>query len=330
MAHLLEMIGGKAQMFSVQKTPWHGLGIILDQPPTAEDAIVAAGLNWEVEKKQSMFMDSHGLLRNVDDQFAVVRKTDQKLLGNAGKTWQPLQNKDAFKFFDPFVQAGEATYETAGSLEDGKRIWIMAKVKRQVIEVVKGDEVEKFILLTNTHKAGCAVTGGLTPIRVVCNNTLTGAMMSKSSRLFRATHSHQMIQRLEDIQATIAQADKAFEQAADAYRMFAKKSLTKNIIEAFLSQTFEFSINSDPKKVSSREKSWEQKQTENIIRLMETGRGSDIKGVKGTVWGLYNAATEYISHEQGKNQDQRLKSAWFGAGMQMNERAFKSALALVG
>lgn len=328
MAHLLEMIDGKAQMFSVKKTPWHGLGVILDEPPTAEDAIVSAGLNWEVEKKQSLFMDANGIMRNVTDQFAVVRKTDQRLLGHAGKTWQPLQNKDAFKFFDPFVQAGEASYETAGSLEDGKRIWIMAKVKRQAIEVVKGDEVEKFILLTNCHKAGYAVTGGLTPIRVVCNNTLTGAMMSEKSRLFKANHSYKMVQRLEDIQATIAQADAAFEKAADAYRMFAKKKLTKDIIEAFLSQTFEFSINVDSKKVSQREKSWEEKQTENIIRLMETGRGSDIKGVRGTMWGLYNATTEMIAHEQGKNEDARLKSAWFGAGMQMNQRAFKSALLL--
>lgn len=325
MAHLLEVVNQKAQMFSVKQTPWHGLGVILDAPPTSEEAIVAAGLNWEVEKRQAFFVNSNGKNQEIVDQFGVVRKSDEKCLGDAGKNWQPLQNKDAFKFFDPFVQSGEATYETAGSLEDGKRVWILAKINRAPIEIVKGDLVEKYILLTNYHKAGIAVTGGLTPIRVVCNNTLTGAIKSSRSRLFKANHSSKMNQRLEDIQASIAEADMAFQRAAESYRTMARKSLSTKLIEEFLANTFQWQ---QTENLSKREESFKVKQTETILRLMETGRGADIKGVKGTVWGLYNGITEYIQHEQGKSDETRLKNAWFGSGMALNERAYAEALRL--
>lgn len=324
MAHLLEIIDGKAQMFSVKRRPWHGMGVILDAPQTSEEAIVAAGLNWEVEKRQAYFVNKNGVNEKIPDQFGVIRTWDETCLGDAGKNWQPLQNKDAFKFFDPFVQSGEASYETAGSLENGKRVWILAKINRAPIEIVKGDVVEKYILLTNYHKAGVAVTGGLTPIRVVCNNTLTGAIMSSRSRLFKANHSSKMNQRLEDIQASIAEADMAFQSAAEAYRTMARKQLSTKLIEEFLANTFQWQQTDN---LSKREESFKIKQTETILRLMETGRGADIQGVKGTVWGLYNGITEFVQHEQGKDES-RLKNAWFGSGMALNERAYSEALRL--
>lgn len=317
MAHLVET------MMSVKKTPWHGLGTILEAPPTAEDAIVAAGLDWQVEKRPMWFeaKDLHGNMLPTPDRFAIVRQTDNAYLGDSGAVWQPLQNKDAFRFFDPFVQSGEATYETAGSLEGGRTIWVLAKINRAPIEVVKGDEVTKYVLLTNKHTCGYAIQSTLTPIRVVCNNTLTGAI-NRANWLLKANHSSKMVERLEDIQEIIARADQSFTQAANAYRMFAKKSATSQIIDQILADTFEWSVSAE----SDREASFKRKQTETIMRLFETGRGTDIKGVNGTVWGLYNAITEYIQHEKGKVEDKRLKDAWLGSGMKMNIRAFQSAL----
>ena len=320
MAHLVET------MMSVKQTPWHGLGVILEEAPTAENAIIAAGLDWEVEKRTMFFESSnHGNMIASPDRFAVVRKTDNAYLGDAGTGWQPLQNKDAFRFFDPFVLSNEATYETAGSLEGGRTIWVLAKINRAPIEVVKGDQVEKYVLLVNKHKAGFSIQSTLTPIRVVCNNTLTGAV-NRADWMLRANHSKKMEQKLEDIQGIIASADQSFQKAAEAYKIFAKKSAKADVIDQILADTFEWSIMADEISMSSREESFRKKQTETIMRLFETGRGTDIKGVRGTVWGLYNAITEFVQHEKGKIEDNRLRDAWFGSGMAMNQRAFQSAL----
>lgn len=317
MAHLVE------SMMSVKQTPWHGLGTILEAPPTAADAIVAAGLDWEVEKRPMFFEANDGInMIQSRDRYAIVRKTDNAYLGDSGAVWQPLQNKDAFRFFDPFVQSGEATYETAGSLEEGRTIWVLAKINRSPIEVVKNDTVDKYVLLTNKHTCGFAIQSTLTPIRVVCNNTLTGAI-NRANWLLKANHSSKMVERLEDIQEIIAMADASFGKAAEAYRMFAKKAVTPQIMDQILAETFMWSVSSSD---TDREASFKRKQTETIMRLFETGRGTDIKGVNGTVWGFYNAITEYIQHEKGKVEDKRLKDAWLGGGMKMNIRAFQAAV----
>lgn len=325
MAHEIEIVNGNARMFSVKETPWHKLGIILPEAPTAEDAIKHAGLDWTVTKRKVLYARDNGEQDVAKGQYAVVRDSDDKYMGYAGETWQPLQNTEAFKFFDPFVQAGEASYETAGSLDNGKRIWVLAKIKRDPIEIVKGDIIEKYILLSNQHRAGYAVRGALTPIRVVCANTEAMAFQSKKSQLFKATHSKKMEMNLERMQASIAAADQAFEQTAEYYRAFSKRFVDKKQVESYINQVFEFAdvVN------KGREQAFKDKQTETIMRLFETGRGSDIQGVRGTIWGLYNAITEYTQHEAGKLEDKRLNSAWFGQGMDLNIRAFNAAKELV-
>lgn len=325
MAHEIEIVNGNARMFSVKETPWHKLGIILPEAPTSGDAIVAAGLDWEVEKRQLYFDPTKLTPPKADGQFAVVRKTDNRYLGGAGKSWQPLQNKQAFSFFDPFIESGEATFETAGSLDNGKRIWILAKINRDPIEVVKGDIVEKYVLLSNYHKAGCAVRGALTPIRVVCANTEAMAFNNKKTQVFKATHSKRMNELLLDVQGQIAQAEAAFKQTAEFYKRFAQKQVKQSEVIQFINNVFEY-----PDVVKrGREQAFKDKQTQTIIRLFETGRGTEIKGVRGTAWGLYNAATEFISHENGKTHEKILNSAWFGQGMDLNVRAFNAAKELV-
>ena len=316
-------------MMSVKQTPWHGLGTILKEAPSAEDAMKNAGLDWTVSKQQAQFVDNQGIVKPINGQFAIVRDKDQKCLGIAGSTYQPLQNSDAFKFFDPFVNAGEALYETAGALEGGKRIWVLAKINRDPLEIVKGDIVNKYVLLSNKHSCGYSVKGGLTPIRVVCSNTLNAAIRNGKGKIFNVTHSTQMVQKLEDLQATISQMDEAFQQAGEAYRMFAKKKVNAELIDQFLAMTYQWSVSADEIERSQRQESFQRKQTESILRLFETGRGTDIKGVRGTVWGLYNAVTEHVAHERGKLEDNRLQSAWFGTGMDINKRAFEAALELV-
>ena len=324
MHHIEITSQGTGAMMSVKQTPWHKLGTILPEAPTAQEAIKAAQLNWTVSKVPMYFKNANEELVATPDRFAVIRDTDSKYLGHAGSSWEPLQNTEAFSFFDPFIQTGEASFETAGSLDGGKRLWILARIKKDPIEVVKGDIVEKYVLLSNQHKAGVSVRGALTPIRVVCANTEAIAY-KKATQIFRATHSAKMKDRLAQVQYEIAQAEAAFQETAEWYKQFAKTQADKKTLERFVNSVFNFADVVE----DGRQKAFKDKQTETIVRLFETGRGSDIKGVRGTVWGLYNTVTEYIQHEMGKVEDKRLTAAWFGRGMDLNIKAFNVAKDLV-
>jgi len=125
--HEIETVNNQASTFSVREVPWHGLGTILDNPPTIEEAIKLAGLDWTVSM-QPTYCKVDGNDVKLPNR-AVVRSTDRKVLGVVGPTYEPLQNAAAFQFFQPVIDEGHVTLETAGSLKGGQRVWILAKVK---------------------------------------------------------------------------------------------------------------------------------------------------------------------------------------------------------
>tara|TARA_B100000674_G_C37973442_1_gene978090 strand:- start:4429 stop:5391 length:963 start_codon:yes stop_codon:yes gene_type:complete len=168
-------------MFSALETPWHKLGKVTDGVLTANDALVQAELDWEVYLEE-MFYNfkqdgeyvSTGL---VPDKFAVVRDIDNSCLGVVGKKYTPIQNRDAFTFMDNIVDSGEAKYETAGSLYNGKHIWILMNINNvEGIKQVDGDNIVPYLLLTNSHDGSSALKVITTPVRVVCSNTLRLAL----------------------------------------------------------------------------------------------------------------------------------------------------------
>lgn len=170
-------------MFSALETPWHKLGKVTDGVLTANDALIQAELDWKVELKD-MFYDTESLMGDysktkVPDKFAVVRDSDNSCLGVVGRKYTPVQNRDAFTFMDNIVDSGEAKYETAGSLYDGRHIWILMNLSNvEGIEQVDGDEIVPYVLLTNSHDGSSALKVITTPVRVVCSNTLRLALNS--------------------------------------------------------------------------------------------------------------------------------------------------------
>src|SRR5262245_54850777 len=164
MPHEVETMAYAGQM------PWHGLGTALEQDDLFDwpNAVVKAGLNWEAELVPLVAADTRA---KVEHQ-AVRRKTDGKVLGVVGPKYTVLQNEDAFKWFEPFLEAKEAALHTAGSLRNGSRIWVLAKLSRDPLVIAQGDEVEKYLLLSHSHDGSLAVRVGFSPIRVVCANTL--------------------------------------------------------------------------------------------------------------------------------------------------------------
>lgn len=306
-------------MFYVGATPWHNLGNRLIEVPNIDEAIIAAGLDWEVKTKplfteQGFKVDAQATYRTIDGK--------EDILGVVGPQYGPLQNKDAFKFFQPFLDSGEATLECAGSLREGKRIWVLAKINKDPSVIVGNDIVEKYILLSNSHDGTLAVRAGFTPIRVVCNNTLQLAIDNKTSKLIRIRHSGNVTMNLEKIRETMNLANQAFEATAEQYRLLANKHINQKDLEMYVKVVF----NQDKTLSADEILSKSSRVLDNVQRLFETGRGSDMAGVRGTLWGAYNAITEYLQYERGTSEAGRLNEMWFGASAATSKKALEVAM----
>jgi phage/plasmid-like protein (TIGR03299 family) len=351
MAHDLE-IGedGQAKMFYVGDVPWHGLGTKLEAPPTSEEAIKAAGLDWTV-MTAPLFMDGPDGAKIAVPRRAVIRSTDRRLLGTVGEEWHPLQNLEAFKFFDPIVKAGEAFYHTAGSLKEGSRVWVLAKLNRDPMVILPGDEVEKFILISNSHDGSLALRIGFTPIRVVCQNTLTQAHDDGRSMLVKIRHTAKVADNLEAMREVVNAANARFEATAEQYRLLAQRDIDEEDLAKYVKLVFTppkgGSGGSTPPPAPTNggngappadggpaptEAASEEASCKRILpkvqELFAKGRGTEIPGVRGTWWGAYNAVTEYLTHQRGKTADARLDNLWFGDSVNINRRALDIATRL--
>ena len=205
---------------------------------------------------------------------AVRRTSDSKVLGVVGPRYAPLQNQDAFDWFQPFLDAKEAALHTAGSLRGGSRIWVLAKLNRDPLVIAQGDEVEKFILLSHGHDGSLAVRAGFTPIRVVCQNTLSMAHGSDASKLIRVKHTKDVLENLANIREVMDLANAEFEATAEQYRLLARKSINQADLRKYVKRVL---------KVEDEEGSTRSKNImEEIVGLAEAGRGNDLPSVRGT------------------------------------------------
>lgn len=312
-------------MFSVAQVPWHGLGTILDNPPTIEDGIRLAGLDWEVKieplvlKNGGLDVPANATVRTIGD------KTD--VLGVVGPRYTPIQNVDAFKFFQPFIDGKAASLETAGSLRNGQRVWVLAKVTHSsMIDVVPGDSVERFILLSNSHDGSQAARVGWTATRVVCANTLAIAHSSASSKLLKVRHTKNANDALNVVREVMQIAEEEFLATAAQWRQLAKFGVTQKTLKAYVRRVFDPKITEDVTDAEVVESSTCARVLPDIIRLFEEGAGANLEGSKGTMWGAMNAVTNYLTHERGRSDDIRLDSLWFGQGQTLNQRALQVGL----
>ena len=158
MAHEVET------MMYTREVPWHGLGTRVEEAPNSAEAIRLAGLDWEVVPKP-LFLDDG---RQIPGYVANTRTSDNSVLGVVSEKYKIVQNKEAFSFTDNII-GGDVRYETAGSLKNGKSVWLLAHLPKTSI---LGDDVIPYLCFNNSHDGQGAIRVFMTPIRVVCNNTL--------------------------------------------------------------------------------------------------------------------------------------------------------------
>ena len=266
-------------MMYVREKPWHGLGTMVAEAPTSADAMRLAGLNWEVNPLP--IYTAEGV--EIPNYEANTRSSDGTVLGIVSNRYKIVQNGEAFDFTDALLGEG-IRYETAGSLNGGKRIWLLGKMPERYIA---GDKFEPYICFTNTHDGSGAVRVCMTPIRVVCNNTLNMALGS-AKRNWSAVHKGNIGAKLEEARTTLQLADvylKGLEEKAD--RLANDKMSYDETVKA-IETILPILPNATDR----------QKETVKTARdsIMACVFAPDLEQFLYTKWGLINAVSDYIGH----------------------------------
>lgn len=212
-------------MFSTREKPWHGLGTIVEEAPTSAEALRLAGLDWKVN--QSAIFTSAG---KVEGYRANVRSTDQAVLGVVTDRYKVIQNTDAFAFTDELLGEG-VKYETAGSLQGGRKVWLLARLPREYI--ISGERISPYLVFSNTHDGSGAVRVAITPVRVVCNNTLNLALES-ASRSFSMIHTGDIKGKVLEAKQTLFMADIYMENLGQEFERLRRKKLTDQQVKEYM------------------------------------------------------------------------------------------------
>ena len=299
MSHELEMVNGAAQMAYVGQKPWHGLGTELQPGATPVEMMQAAGLDWEVEKQPMML--ENGIL--IPGKKALVRATDNKILDVVGDNWNPVQNKEAFEFFEDFCKAGDMEMHTAGSLKGGQMVWALAKTKES-FELFNGDVTDNYFLFTNPHQFGKSINIRMTPIRVVCNNTLTLSLSKQSDQMVTVNHRKAFDPDMVKEQMGIAR-EKMEQYKSMAEFLGGKRATGDNVIQYF-NEVF----GAPAKEKVDNVVPFTSRNAKIAMENLQTQPGANF--AEGTWWQAFNSVTFVTDHIQGRNKDNRLHSQWFG------------------
>lgn len=313
---------GKPAFMYYGEEPWHRLGQKLDAPATAEEAIVAAGLDYEISLTDVATVD--GMM--VPKAKAVVRYDNQTVLGVVSDRYVPVQNRQAFSFLDKCVADESLRFHTAGALGQGEKIFLLAKLPGHIRVKNTEDLVDKFLLLSNAHDGSAALRTLFTPIRVVCQNTLSMALRRGENQGISIRHNGDLSMKIREAQRVLGLAQEFFEDAGVKIDRLASVQPTQAVLDTFFRSLYPDPLEGD----NGRTK----KTREELLRLFEEGIGHDLPGIKHTMWTAYNAVTEMVDHRQyrGKTETDRatnrLRSIWFGESAKVKEQAWEAALDL--
>jgi len=290
-------------MMYTRETPWHGLGVKVDEAPNSADALRLAGLDWNVEQRP-VFLEGTDI--PIPNYKANVRDKDNKVLGIVTDRYQIVQNTDAFSFTDELI-GGDVRYETAGSLRGGKRIWLLAKMPTAK---VAGDDVEPYMCFTNTHDGSGAVKVAMTPVRVVCQNTLNLAL-STAKRCWAMKHVGKMEQKLDEARQTLALAERYMLHLDGTANQLANVTVTDAKLEQILNEMF-------PVKEDATDR---QKATVKAAKdeVMICYFMPDLARFRGTAWGVVNAFADMVDHSQPRRNTQNYRENNWGRIMDGHE-----------
>lgn len=343
MAHELALKNdGTAAMAFVGETPWHGLGQSLTLGASIEEWTEAAGFNWDAVTAPVTYTDLQGKAHAFEDKKILFRSDTGAALSVVGDGYQIVQPREVLEFFRKLTEEQGWNLHTAGVMRDGRRLWAMA-TRGHHAEIVRGDFIHENLMLATSLDGTLATHARETSVRVVCANTLRAAMDEQGKRGVRV--SHRQAFDAEAVRAALLDADGAFRSQVEQMKTLAEKRVTleqaRDILRGIFGQPLTVKApKSDPAaaaliaiakaKGTAAAPLFEEREQKSVARSLELyageGRGANMVGVKGTAWGLLNAVTEHIDHEQGRGQT-RLESAFFGRGDVFKQKALDALIA---
>ena len=308
MAHEVETMAYAGQV------PWHGLGVPVSNDLTPVQMMDKAGLNWRVDEIDCYIKTRNGEVKT--GQKALVRSTDDKILTTVGENWKPCQNSDAFEFFSEYVMAGDMEMHTAGSLKGGQMVWALAKVKDS-FELFKGDQVDSYLLFSNPHQYGKSIDVRFTPIRVVCNNTLTLSLDQTVEKSVKVGHKSEFDP--SSVKEALGIATEKMNTYKECAQFLGSKRYTQDDVVSFFNDVFPRTAD---KRVQGKVLGLDtlSRNAALCYDALESQPGSQY--AEGSWWQAFNAVTYVTDHVQGRNPDNRLYSNWFGT----NEIRKRSAI----
>ena len=330
MAHLIDLSNNRSNIAYVGQRPWHNLGEKLPEDASIEEWRIAAGLDWTAQKRPAFFgiMDSEGnkKAQPSKNHSFIVRSDTQTELGLVSTNrYNIVQPGEALEFYRDLTNNFGYTLETAGALDDGKRIWALAKTNKTT-RIHGTDQVDGYLMFTTSFDGKSSTQVLFTTVRVVCWNTLSYSLQKDGQALqtsISVPHSRAFDE--DQVKHQLGIYGQAWSQFEEDANLLASTKLTQDnrmefFREFFGEEAFDAQIQKAEKNKSNI--------LEKIIQKSVAGIGQDLPSAKNTMWGLVNGVTEYYDHAAQTKKDKRMNSAYFGSAAKQKAKAMEIALKL--
>ena len=298
-------------MFYVRETPWHGLGTKVMEAPDSEGALIAAGLNWNVIQ-EPIFTGENEPIRGYK---ANIRDSDRRVLGVVTDRYKVIQNREAFAFTDELLGQG-VRYETAGSLQDGKKVWLLAHMPHEYI--ISGERISPYLLFSNTHDGSGAIKVALTPIRVVCNNTLNLAL-STAKRSWSMVHTGDIRSKMQEARDTLFMAERYMDELGQEFEALRLKKLSDQKVMEYIEVLLPVEDGLTPQQIKNIERLREDMK----IRYFDA---PDLQDTGKNAYRFINAVSDFATHAKPLRRTANYKENLFARTAEGNpliDRAYQ-------
>lgn len=303
-------------MFSVREKPWHGLGTVVEEAPDSQTALGISGLDWNVIQKNIMTTDGNSVIPGFK---ANIRDIDNSVLGIVTDRYKVVQNSEAFAFTDDLLGEG-VSYETAGSLQSGRRTWILARLPHQYI--INGDEITPYMVFMNAHDGSGSIKVAMTPVRVVCSNTLNLAL-STAKRCWSCQHTGDISGKMEEAKNTLLYAGQYMTELGKTFSQLNKTTLSERQVMEFIDELIPESD------------SMSSQQKRNIFKLRENMKhryfdAPDLQNVGNNAYRFINAVSDFATHSKPLRERSNYRESLFARtvdGNPMIDKAYQLVMA---
>ena len=323
----LEKVGEKTSLYLYKQPAWHGTGTVVQEAKESKEVIVIAGMDYGVSKIPIAGDSDTGWIE-YEKHKMVIRDDTNTALGVVGKDYTLIQNQQAFDFFDDLVGEGAVTYESAGVLGKGERIWVSAKLPNHF--KINGDEIDNFLFFTNGHDGTIACNIGFTPVRIVCQNTLQMALKGAKQKI-TIRHTKNAKERLDEAHRILGITNSLVTEAEEIFNAMSKIKITDKEATQFIARSF--AINKELTEQAEVQLALQERRANNkidaIFEYYQSDPTQQTKAVKGTLFGVYNSVIGHLNHQEFDNPEKRLDSIMFGYGKAVSQRSFKLAMDMI-